>query len=1022
MEELVGGCPPAEVIQGFAGGTLDPAEADRIEQHVDDCEVCRALVAALVRSDTGVDIGQDEAASAPTAVDLGAAARAPLRSTGHPAVGTQIDRYVIERPLGAGGMGAVSLADDPELRRKVCLKLLRPELLDPKDTQGTRVRLLREAQAMAQISHPNVVAVFDIGTYEGQVFIAMEYIEGSDLAAWLRRGPRRPAQVIDVFLAAGRGLAAAHRAGLVHRDFKPQNVMIGADGSVKVTDFGLARADREVEPVREVPARRRSASGADSLLDSPLTRTGALVGTPAYMAPEQVRGDAIDARCDQFAFAVALYEGLFGERPFAGDTLNEIFAAASLARIRPMQRRPGVGRRVKAAILRGLRPAAADRFPTIDAFLAEIAPRPARRIAAAAIALVALAGGGAALGIQRWQDRRASVCDGGADLAAAVWGDQARRRVQEGFAATGLKLAAATSAQVARELDAYASEWVSAHREACVATRVREEQTEEVMALRMGCLERRRAELAAAVELLEHPDAALIDAAYGLPARLSAVADCADADGLATAVPLPRDPALRDQIAALRALLARAKVLLEVQRLDQARASTSSVLEQAVKIGWTPLVAEARLATAQIDLHQARHAEAEKGYHAAAQAAEQGGHDKVRGEAYLGLIEVSQIGGRLDEALRWAEYARATIERIGSQPALLGHLAFLLGDVQADRGDSRSAVGEYQRAVALLVKSDGPRSHQVAWAIFRLGQYYFRLREFEKAMAEFERALVVWTELGGADHPLAILVVQTMSDARLQQGRAEDALGLAERALAGYRRVYGDDHENTAGSYNSLGMAQQAVGRTDEGIATQERAVETYRRVLGRDHLYVASHLGTLAVTLSKAGRLDPAIAHMKEAIEIALRQGPDTADVITYRNALGAMLTRAKRYDEAITQLDAALKSASTTLAADAPQLADTLTRLGTTYQRKGDAAAALPVLERALEVRRAGAAGPWESSWTKLELAKALWDARGDPARAIALAEESRAEAEAAGDAEQLEAARTWLAAHEAPPIRPH
>ncbi|HYU16160.1 MAG TPA: serine/threonine-protein kinase, partial [Candidatus Acidoferrum sp.] len=909
------------------------------------------------------------------------------------------------------------------------LKLLRPELLDPNDTQATRARLLREAQAMAQISHPNVVSVFDIGTYEGQVFIAMEYIEGCDLAQWLKLAGRRPAEVIEVFRAAGRGLAAAHRAGLVHRDFKPQNVMIASDGAVKVTDFGLARAELAAgaapaadalagagEPSGPTPRSRppRPAVEPDSLLDSPLTRTGALVGTPAYMAPEQVRGEAIDARCDQFAFAVALYEALYGDRPFPGTTLTEIFTATAEGRMRPMPKRGGVPRRIRAAIARGLRASPARRFPTMEALLAELAPRSTRRtLIAVAGALLALGGGAAAAAILNPPDRGADLCDGGSAMVAPVWGQGPRERVRAGFLATGVKLAATSFALVARDLDAYAAEWAAGHREACVATRVREEQTEEMMALRMACLERRRAELAATVEILEHVDPGLMDSAYLLPAHLSAVGDCSRAESLATTVPLPRDPVLRDHIGAVRAELARVKALADAQRLDQAQAVLAAVMPAAAGIGWTPLVAEARFMAARLDLTQGRHEEAEKGYHAAAMAAEQGGYDVVRIEATLGLVEASLTRGKVDESLRWASYARAIIERTGSPPGALAILSVQLGDIHKARGDPRSAAAEYERAIGFFTRDRGARNTDVAEVHTRLGALYFRAREFEKSIAEYEKARSLWAELGGEDHPDTIHLVQTMGDVRREQGKYAESLALTERALAGFRAVYGEEHVFTAAAYNSLGMTQHALGRTDEGLANQERAIEVYRRALGPDHPYVASQVGTIAVTLNKAGRYDEAATRMEEALAIALKNGEETDDVITFRNGLGAILTKAKRYDAAIAQHERALATVEKILSPGSAQLADTLTRLGTTYQRKGEPVRAISYLERALAVRRAGSASPWESSWTKLELAKALWDT-GAGGRARQLAEEARVEAETAGDSEQVSGTKEWLAAH--------
>ncbi|MCA9553741.1 MAG: serine/threonine protein kinase, partial [Myxococcales bacterium] len=239
----------------------------------------------------------------------------------------QLGRYVILHRLGAGMMGVVWAAYDPHLDRKVAVKVLHQR----RGAKGeeARGRLVREARTMARLSHPHVVQVFDVGLVEHEgnddVFLAMEYVEGQDLEAWVEAlpaaAPARWRQVLQVFLQAGRGLAHAHAAGVVHRDFKPTNVLVAADGRAKVGDFGLARLPGEVDGGAGVP----DAPSADYQL--PLTATGDVVGTPAYMSPEQHRGRPADARSDQFAFAVALYEAVYGVPPFPGET----FAARAVA-------------------------------------------------------------------------------------------------------------------------------------------------------------------------------------------------------------------------------------------------------------------------------------------------------------------------------------------------------------------------------------------------------------------------------------------------------------------------------------------------------------------------------------------------------------------------------------------------------------------------------------------------------------------------------------------------------------------
>ncbi|MFY0533529.1 serine/threonine-protein kinase [Nannocystis pusilla] len=292
-----------------------------MEAHASRCEACRQLLSEL-------------ASDATPTHDPGAPTRTPAADPADPAEldlplqpGARLGRYVVMSLLGAGGMGVVYAAHDPELGRPVALKLLRPHPAGPRRELEDRLR--REAQAMARLSHPNVAAVHDVGQIGGRIFIAMELIRGQTLAAWLRAAPRARRDVLARFLLAGRGLAAAHAAGLVHRDFKPENVLVGDDGQVRVVDFGLARASGD-EPLS---ITAQSGPGSEQLAD--LTATGAVLGTPIYMAPEQHEGRPAEARSDQFSFCVALYTALYGQRPFAGDTVESLALAVRDGRLSP---------------------------------------------------------------------------------------------------------------------------------------------------------------------------------------------------------------------------------------------------------------------------------------------------------------------------------------------------------------------------------------------------------------------------------------------------------------------------------------------------------------------------------------------------------------------------------------------------------------------------------------------------------------------------------------------------------------
>lgn len=320
--------------------------------------------------------------------------------------GDRIGRFTVLRELGAGGMGVVLAAHDPKLDRKVALKLLKPQERG-RDRDSLQMRLMREARALAKLNHPNVIAIHDVGTHGDEIFIAEELVDGQDLRAWRAESPKPWREVLDVFRQAGRALAAAHAAGIVHRDFKPGNVVVDREGRVRVLDFGLAKR------LEDLPAEPESASveslvSADTVVspesdpsENLETRTGTVLGTPLYMAPEQHLRQAAGEQSDLFAFCVTLYESLYGEPPFAGDCIAELQRNVTQGNVReppPASRVPGWVRRV---LLRGLRPTPEERYPSMDALLAELANDPAegrrRKLVVTAIAVTfALAG---ALGV-----------------------------------------------------------------------------------------------------------------------------------------------------------------------------------------------------------------------------------------------------------------------------------------------------------------------------------------------------------------------------------------------------------------------------------------------------------------------------------------------------------------------------------------------------------------------------------------------------------------------------------------------
>ncbi|MEM6992656.1 MAG: serine/threonine-protein kinase, partial [Myxococcota bacterium] len=414
--------------------------------------------------------------------------------------GAHIGRYVVLYRHGRGGMGHIYAAYDPELDRRVAIKLLRRSRKRGRDPHA---RMVREAQALARLSHPNVVAIHDVGVHEGRVWVAMDFLEGLTLRRWATAETRTLAQFLDVFAQAGRGLAAAHKAGLVHRDFKPENVIVDAEGRAQVLDFGLARASLTGAPSG---VRRGSVDSADregagistssGSLSMRLTRDGALVGTPAYMAPEQHQRGPTDERTDQFAFCLAMYEALYRESPFAGDDEKELKTNVIEGNLRDAPRTTKVPTWLRKVLLRGLSVEPGDRWPSMDAVLYEFSrdrTHPRRRLVAVGSAVV-IAGGLAVAG--------AAVLTTGEDRCAdadapvhQVWNDARKAEIERAFMDTDKPYAAAAWRNAAVVMSAQADAWSTARREACEATWVAGVQPQEVLVLRLSCLQRRLDEL-----------------------------------------------------------------------------------------------------------------------------------------------------------------------------------------------------------------------------------------------------------------------------------------------------------------------------------------------------------------------------------------------------------------------------------------------------------------------------------------------------------------------------------------------
>lgn len=618
----------------------------------------------------------------------------------------KIGRFVLLERVGAGSMGEVYAAYDDQLDRKVAIKLVRSDF---EGSAHANQRLLREAKILARLSHPNVVQIYDVGMFEERVFIAMEFIRGQTMTQWLEamageRDKRRVSAILERFMAAGRGLEAGHGAGLTHRDFKPDNILVSDDGRVVVADFGLARledlergAARESED--EPDAALARTNGDPSASPGTLTPRGTALGTPAYMAPEIYRGRVADSRSDQFSFCVALYEALYGERPFQGASLQELRSAITSGRFSFAGRESVAPAAVRKAVARGLSTDPAQRFPDMGKLLRALELRPRRRFILPAVFL-ALAVAAGAYGYAGTGDGQEACTSADAEMAG-VWRAERRDAVERAISGIGSVYALDAWPLVERGLDRYARAWTATHRDACLAHR-QGRQSARLLDARMTCLERRLAALDSALSVLEEIDSRSLSSAVPVVENLPAIDDCSDIEALSAEIPPPDDPAEKRRVEELRDRLTRARALESGGRYQDALAIVDQVVAQAEAVGYQPLIAESSLLQGQTTLDMGRRRASIEPLRRALETGLEVGMDELAVEAWARLVFAR--GTVLDESENLLELS-SVIEAIGRRlPDASFARALLfnnLGAVYMARQDRERARDYFERAVAV---------------------------------------------------------------------------------------------------------------------------------------------------------------------------------------------------------------------------------------------------------------------------------------------------------------------------------
>ncbi|MDP1827873.1 MAG: serine/threonine-protein kinase [Archangium sp.] len=756
-------CLTAEQIVAHLGRRLPRADEDAVVEHLDTCPPCREFVSAAL----GADLGPGETSTAPQGHSL----EEPNPRRLLP--GTPVGRFLVLERLGAGAMGSVYSAYDPKLERKVALKLLHAG----KDSEQ-HLRLLDEARALARLSHPNVTAIHEVGDHtDGRTFMSMQLVAGQTLAGWLGEKPRSHREVLQVMRQAADGLSAAHRAGLVHRDFKPSNVMVSAEGRVYVTDFGLVNADGQA-------------------------------GTPAYMAPEQLAGQKADARSDQFSFAATLYEALVGVRPFVAPSWVELEQAIRARRYAPAPE-VALPRTLRSLLDRGLAADPKDRFESMEA-LRDALERPTTpRVWAlvGVLALTTILGGSVA--VLRWQ--RAGPCEQPVPEVSSSW-DEARRALIRAARPAGV------DTDVEGRLDLYAERLTHAFQANC-ASHQRREDADGVFQKRRACLLRAAATLSATVGGFQQPTGWDRSAIESLLSSLPDPQRCKSGDVIFEPE-LPADGALASSVNDARVELARLETAFIVYQWPEKFSELAALQVRARALHYPPLSAQVDRTMGKWQYTAGHYAEAHQSLLDAAAAALSIGQDEVAVECLNVLASLDSL--RLDRAAEAEAFMQLSLA-LSERPRVS---AWLRTQTQLRKGMMLVNLGRHAEARETLLRvldDQRPISGGSSGVLTTLGAAERGLGMLEASREHLElSASLVDQHFSGNLRPLG--------DVRYELGKTllalhdAGAVGVLELAARGLEQSNGPDHVRTAEGWLALAQGYLAAGRKSEAAAFAQKA------------------------------------------------------------------------------------------------------------------------------------------------------------------------------------------------------
>ncbi len=865
----------------------------------------------------------------------------PVAIRGGPAAavlppGARIGRYEVRDVLGSGGMGVVYRAHDPDLHRDLAIKVVLPDAASPRAQE----RLLSEAQAMAKLRHPAVVPVFDVGTTARGVYIVMPMVGGGTMDDWMRAEPRPWRQVLERFMSAGRGLAAAHAAGLVHRDFKPRNILLDDGGAVLVADFGLAA--------------RTDETGDGSLATPGTAEVTSIAGTPAYMAPEQAAGSAVDARADQYSFCISLWEALCGKRPGQAETRT---GGATVVRRPPVSSdRRRLPRWLLGAVARGFSAMPERRWPTMSALLEHLTTRLRRRRRAEVAAAVVIAAGAAAgVAALVWGDDDRGHLDpcahAGVEITA-TWNDEARAALSRTFATSTRPYAAETARRVTATVESWTAAWLAAHQGSCRATHVRHEQSAQLADLRTTCLERARAgftaQLAAWTGAVADEADAAVDHAIAAAARLPDVTGCSDVAALDDVAPMPAAPAQRAQIQAAQAEVEALRLRLLRTAVPDGVAHATALVGRAEALGYPLLTIDALRVLAVAHTAIGAHDQTAATLRRRVQAAAAARAYTAEAEAWIELI--FQIGVeqlRFDEALALREAGEAALLRAGGGSRLDAKLRYRLGQIYALKGEPREALASLRRARQLAGEDDPEVASEIDVALAgSLGD----TGEFVAAselLAAAERRTIAGL---GPNHPQVAFVLAARAVADHGRGDLRAAATAMRAAITKLEDLQGGNPDEIATLRHNLAVILVDLDQLDEARTEIERVLAVRRREEPSQPIGLANTLAVLAVINGAQRRPAEAGIAARAAIAALAALGADHPDLADTHNVLAQAMLDAGDLPAARRHADEAIRIFTMGGADLNERRARALHRRGDIAMAAGDRARARRDYDRAL------------------------------------------------------------------------